>query len=39
VAVTEATPHVERGDERVYFCCESCRDRYAREHADELAVR
>jgi xanthine dehydrogenase accessory factor len=29
VAVSDATPHLDTGGERVYFCCEGCRDRFA----------
>jgi xanthine dehydrogenase accessory factor len=36
VAVSEATPQVLVGGEPVYFCCEGCRDRYAREHSDAV---
>jgi xanthine dehydrogenase accessory factor len=33
VAVSEATPSLCIGNERVYFCCDGCRARYAEEHA------
>jgi xanthine dehydrogenase accessory factor len=33
VAVSEATPNLCIGNERVYFCCDGCRARYAQEHA------
>ena len=33
VAVSEATPNLCVGNERVYFCCDGCRARYAEEHA------
>jgi xanthine dehydrogenase accessory factor len=33
VAVSEATPNLCIGNERVYFCCDGCRARYAEEHA------
>ncbi|MEA2161092.1 MAG: xanthine dehydrogenase accessory factor [Solirubrobacteraceae bacterium] len=36
VAVSDATPQVLVGGEPVYFCCEGCRDRYAREHSDAV---
>jgi xanthine dehydrogenase accessory factor len=36
VAVSEATPQLLVGGEPVYFCCEGCRDRYAREHSDAV---
>jgi xanthine dehydrogenase accessory factor len=29
VAVTESTPHLGEGEERVYFCCEGCRAAFA----------
>jgi xanthine dehydrogenase accessory factor len=29
VVVSDATPHVEEGGERVYFCCDGCRSKYA----------
>jgi xanthine dehydrogenase accessory factor len=33
VAVSDATPNLCVGNERVYFCCDGCRARYAEEHA------
>jgi xanthine dehydrogenase accessory factor len=33
VAVSEATPHLCIGNERVHFCCEGCKSMYAAEHA------
>jgi xanthine dehydrogenase accessory factor len=33
VAMVAATPQLQIGDERVFFCCDGCRDRYAAEHA------
>ena len=33
VIVGEATPNLCIGNERVYFCCDGCRARYAEEHA------
>jgi len=33
VVVGEATPSLCIGNERVYFCCDGCRSRYADEHA------
>jgi xanthine dehydrogenase accessory factor len=38
VAVTDAAPHLEVAGDLVYFCCDGCRDRYAAEHADDLAA-
>ncbi len=38
VAVTAATLHLDVGGERVYFCCEHCRDAYARQHAEHGAA-
>jgi xanthine dehydrogenase accessory factor len=38
VAITDAAPRLEVGGDLVYFCCDGCRDRYAAEHADDLAV-
>jgi xanthine dehydrogenase accessory factor len=32
VAVTDATPQLERDGERVYFCCDGCRSAYAAAH-------
>ncbi len=32
VAVTSATPYLDRGGERVFFCGEHCRDAYAEQH-------
>jgi hypothetical protein len=31
--VSDATPNLCVGNERVYFCCDGCRSRYAEEHA------
>ena len=33
VAVSDATPNLCVGNERMYFCCEGCRSTYAAEHA------
>jgi xanthine dehydrogenase accessory factor len=33
VAISEATPYLELGGQRVYFCGPGCRDAYAAEHA------
>jgi xanthine dehydrogenase accessory factor len=33
VVVSEATPNLCIGNERVYFCCDGCRSTYAAEHA------
>ena len=30
---SDATPNLCVGNERVYFCCDGCRARYAEEHA------
>jgi xanthine dehydrogenase accessory factor len=38
VAITDAAPRLEVAGDRVYFCCDGCRDRYAAEHADDLAA-
>jgi xanthine dehydrogenase accessory factor len=38
VAVTDAAPRLEVAGDLVYFCCDGCRDRYAAEHADDLAA-
>jgi xanthine dehydrogenase accessory factor len=38
VAVTAAAPRLEVAGDLVYFCCDGCRDRYAAEHADDLAA-
>jgi xanthine dehydrogenase accessory factor len=38
VAVTEAAPRLEVAGDLVYFCGDGCRDRYATEHADDLAA-
>jgi xanthine dehydrogenase accessory factor len=37
VAITAAAPRLEVGGDVVYFCCDGCRDRYAAEHAEDLA--
>jgi xanthine dehydrogenase accessory factor len=36
VAVSEATPQLVAGGERLYFCGSGCRDAYADEHADDV---
>jgi xanthine dehydrogenase accessory factor len=36
VVASEATLHLDVGGERVYFCCEGCRAKYAEQHAGEL---
>ena len=33
VVVSEATPNLCVGNERMYFCCTGCRTTYAAEHA------
>ena len=33
VAVGAATPSLVHDGETVYFCCEGCRDAFARQHA------
>jgi xanthine dehydrogenase accessory factor len=38
VAVTDAAPRLQVGGDLVYFCCDGCRDRYAAEHAEDLAA-
>ena len=37
VAVSDATPNLCVGNERVYFCCEGCRSTYAEEHAPRVS--
>jgi xanthine dehydrogenase accessory factor len=39
VAITTAAPRLEVGGDLVYFCCDGCRDRYAADHAEDLAAR
>jgi len=39
VAVIEATLQLLVGEESVFFCCEGCRDKYAREHSDAVVAR
>jgi xanthine dehydrogenase accessory factor len=39
VAITGAAPRLEVAGDAVYFCCDGCRDRYAAEHAEDLAAR
>jgi hypothetical protein len=39
VAVSEATPHLDRAGERIYFCGEPCRDAYAEQHAGDATAR
>jgi YHS domain-containing protein len=38
VAITDAAPRLEVGGDLVYFCCDGCRDRYAADHAEDLAA-
>jgi xanthine dehydrogenase accessory factor len=38
VALTDDAPRLEVGGDLVYFCCDGCRDRYAADHADDLAA-
>ncbi|HEX3978791.1 MAG TPA: XdhC family protein [Solirubrobacteraceae bacterium] len=38
VAITAAAPRLEVAGDLVYFCCDGCRDRYAADHADDLAA-
>ena len=38
VAITDAAPQLEIAGDLVYFCCDGCRDRYAAEHAEDLAA-
>jgi xanthine dehydrogenase accessory factor len=38
VAITDSASRLEVAGDLVYFCCDSCRDRYAAEHADDLAA-
>ncbi len=38
VAITDAAPRLEVAGDLVYFCCDGCRDRYAAEHAEDLAA-
>jgi xanthine dehydrogenase accessory factor len=38
VAITDAAPRLDIAGDLVYFCCDGCRDRYAAEHADDLAA-
>jgi xanthine dehydrogenase accessory factor len=39
VAITGATPQLQIAGERVFFCCDGCRDRYAAQHAGDVGVR
>jgi len=39
VAITDSAPRLPVAGDLVYFCCDGCRDRYARDHADDLAAR
>jgi xanthine dehydrogenase accessory factor len=39
VAITDAAPRLEVAGNRLYFCCDGCRDRYAADHAGDLATR
>jgi xanthine dehydrogenase accessory factor len=37
VAVADATPQLEVAGDRVFFCCDGCRDRYAAQHAGDAS--
>jgi xanthine dehydrogenase accessory factor len=39
VAVTDATPHLDAPGGRVYFCCEGCKDAYAKKLAGDVGQR
>jgi len=39
VAVAQATPQLLVGGQAVFFCCEGCRDKYAREHSKAVVAR
>jgi xanthine dehydrogenase accessory factor len=39
VAIADATPQLEVAGERVFFCCDGCRDRYAAQHAADVGTR
>jgi xanthine dehydrogenase accessory factor len=39
VAISAATPQLEVAGERVFFCCDGCRDRFVAQHADDVAAR
>jgi xanthine dehydrogenase accessory factor len=39
VAISAATPQVRVGQESVFFCCEGCRDKFAREHSEAVVTR
>jgi xanthine dehydrogenase accessory factor len=39
VAVAEATPQLQVAGERVFFCCDGCRDRYVAQHAGDVRAR
>jgi xanthine dehydrogenase accessory factor len=38
VAVSEATSHLDRAGERIYFCGERCRDAYEEQHAGNASA-
>jgi xanthine dehydrogenase accessory factor len=38
VAITDATPRLTVAGEAVFFCRDACRDAYAAEHAEDVAV-
>ncbi len=38
VAITDAAPRLQVAGDLVYFCCDGCRDRYAADHAEDLAA-
>jgi xanthine dehydrogenase accessory factor len=39
VAIADATPQLQVAGQRVFFCCDGCRDRYASQHAEDVGTR
>ena len=39
VAAEATTPHLEHEGETVYFCCDGCKEKFEREHADAVVAR
>lgn len=38
VAIAEASPQLEIAGQRVFFCCDGCRERYAMQHAEDVGT-
>ena len=38
VTAVDSTPHVEHEGETVYFCCDSCKEKFQQEHANAVVA-